>query len=132
MNDGTAVAIKKVGPVNVFQEFTEFSRKEIKDLEKKFKEFCCQGTQKIGLEELKVAFFLIRSKLCSLPVHDGKAGGAPEPLQPEGDDQGGGRGPRQRARLQGVPAHLPVRHAGHPLHPLQEALCGGVRGEGGG
>ena len=129
MNDGTAVATKKVGPVNVFQEFTEFSRKEIKDLEKKFKEFCCQGTQKIGLEELKVCVFssFIRSKFPSLPVHDGKAGGAPEPLQPEGDDQGGGRGPGQRAGLQGVPAHIPVRLVGPlSMHPPQEAVCRGI------
>ena len=125
MNDGTAVATKKVGPVNVFQEFTEFSRKEIKDLEKKFKEFCCQGTQKIGLEELKVSdFFLTFS---SLPVHDGKAGGAAKPLQPEGDDQGGGRGPGQRAGLQGVPAHIPVRLVGPlSMHPPQEAVCRGI------
>ena len=31
-----------------------YYRKEIKDLEKKFKEYCCQRSQKIGLNELKV------------------------------------------------------------------------------
>ena len=39
---------------NVYMEFTEFTRKQIKDLEKKFKEFCSQETQIIGLTELKV------------------------------------------------------------------------------
>ena len=38
---------------NVYMEFTEFTRKQIKDLEKKFKEFC-SGDNKIGLTELKV------------------------------------------------------------------------------
>lgn len=38
---------------NVYMEFTEFTRKQIKDLEKKFKEFCSPETQIIGLTELK-------------------------------------------------------------------------------
>ena len=41
---------------NVFMEFTEFTRKQIKDLEKKFKQFCSPETQTIGLTELKVGF----------------------------------------------------------------------------
>merc|ERR1711892_307606 len=38
---------------NVYMEFTEFTRKQIKDLEKKFKQFCSPETQIIGLTELK-------------------------------------------------------------------------------
>merc|ERR1712183_582582 len=38
---------------NVYLEFTEFTRKQIKDLEKKFKKFCSPDTQIIGLTELK-------------------------------------------------------------------------------
>ena len=39
---------------NVYMEFTEFTRKQIKELEKKFKQFCSPETQIIGLTELKV------------------------------------------------------------------------------
>ena len=35
-------------------ENTSYFRKEIKDLEAKFKEYCCEQSQKIGLTELKV------------------------------------------------------------------------------
>merc|ERR1711874_164109 len=38
---------------NVYMEFTEFTRKQIKELEKKFKQFCSPETQIIGLTELK-------------------------------------------------------------------------------
>ena len=80
MNEGEAAPVQKGHGTNVYLEFTEFSRlanilyltchdthkhgerqnglncfrKEIKDLEKKFKEYCCPQSQKIGLTELKV------------------------------------------------------------------------------
>jgi len=53
VNEGEAAPVQKGHGNNVYLEFTEFSRKEIKDLEKKFKEYCCQQSQKIGLTELK-------------------------------------------------------------------------------
>jgi len=47
---------KKFVPVskNVYTEFSEFSRKEIKEYETKFKSFNDSGTGKLSLEELKV------------------------------------------------------------------------------
>ena len=80
VNEGEAAPVQKGHGTNVYLEFTEFSRwacilylkchdtykhgkrqnglncfrKEIKDLEKKFKEYCCPQSQKIGLTELKV------------------------------------------------------------------------------
>lgn len=47
--DKKFVAVSK----NVFTEFAEFSRKEIKEYEKKFKSFNTSGTGKMSLEELK-------------------------------------------------------------------------------
>ena len=44
---------------NVYMEFTEFTRKQIKELEKKFKQFCSPDTQIIGLTELKVRIWNI-------------------------------------------------------------------------
>ena len=55
VNQGTeAPQQKERVSKNVYMEFTEFTRKQIKDLEKKFKEFCAPDTQIIGLTELKV------------------------------------------------------------------------------
>jgi len=53
VNEGETAPVQKGHGTNVYLEFTEFSRKEIKDLEKKFKEYCCEQSQKIGLNELK-------------------------------------------------------------------------------
>jgi len=39
---------------NVYTEFQEFSRKEIKDYEAKFKSYNVSGTNKLSLDELKV------------------------------------------------------------------------------
>jgi len=39
---------------NVYTEFQEFSRKELKDYEGKFKRFNVSGTEKLSLEELKM------------------------------------------------------------------------------
>ena len=41
---------------NVYMEFTEFTRMQIKDLEKQFKQYYSPETQIIGLTELKVGF----------------------------------------------------------------------------
>ena len=88
VNEREAAPVQKGhAGTNVYLEFTEFSRlacilyltchdthkhgkrqnglncfrKEIKDLEKKFKEYCCPQSQKIGLTELKVKFAKIFS-----------------------------------------------------------------------
>ena len=59
--------IVKMGSIQVFSDLSfnmpwktfglenkKCFRKEIKDLETKFKQFCCEQSQKIGLTELKV------------------------------------------------------------------------------
>merc|ERR1712243_516362 len=53
VNDGTTTAVQKGHGNNVYMEFTEFTRKQIKDLEKKFNEFCSKE-KIIGLTEMKV------------------------------------------------------------------------------
>ena len=63
-------------------------RKEIKDLEKKFKEYCCEQSQKIGLTELKVEILKKQSLDYDLhSVYDGKAWGSSKPFHLESDDR---------------------------------------------
>ena len=47
---------------NVYMEFTEFTRKQIKELEKRFIQFCSPDTQIIGLTELKVRIWKVNNK----------------------------------------------------------------------
>jgi len=53
LNDGQKVE-KRTAKVSVFTEFNEFSRKQIKEYEEKFKQFNVSGTGRLSLEELKV------------------------------------------------------------------------------
>jgi len=52
LNDGMTVA-KRSAKVSVFTEFSEFSRKQIKEYETKFKTYNLSGTGRLSLEELK-------------------------------------------------------------------------------
>merc|ERR1711899_686592 len=53
LNEGLEVA-KRSAKVSVYTEFTEFSRKQIKDYETQFKTFNVSDTGRLSLEELKV------------------------------------------------------------------------------
>jgi len=53
LNDGVAVQ-KRSAKVSVYTEFSEFSRKQVKEYEVKFKTFNASGTGRLSLEELKV------------------------------------------------------------------------------
>lgn len=53
VNKGDTVPVQKGHGGNVYMEFTEFTRKQIKELEKKFQQFCSKEEQKIGLTEMK-------------------------------------------------------------------------------
>lgn len=52
LNDGMNVE-RRTAKVSVFTEFSEFSRKEIKDYETKFKTYNVSNTGRLSLEELK-------------------------------------------------------------------------------
>jgi len=53
LNDGLQVA-KRTAKVSVYTEFSEFSRKQIKEYETQFKTFNVSDTGRLTLEELKI------------------------------------------------------------------------------
>jgi len=53
LNDGLEVQ-RRSAKISVYTEFSEFSRKQIKDYETKFKSFNISNTGRLSLEELKI------------------------------------------------------------------------------
>jgi len=53
LNDGLDVQ-RRSAKISVYTEFSEFSRKQIKDYETKFKSFNVSNTGRLSLEELKI------------------------------------------------------------------------------
>merc|ERR1719347_1159276 len=54
VNEGTVAPKQGKGhPTNVYMEFVEFTRKQIKEFEKIFQQYFNKETKKIGLTELK-------------------------------------------------------------------------------
>ena len=112
VNEGTeAPQQKERVSKNVFLEFTEFTRKQIKDLEKKFNEFCSPDTKIIGLTELKVwgrLYSFVTLLLCHVSVYDGETWSSSNSYWIKSNNQGSRRGPRQCSYFSRIPVNIQV------------------------